>query len=196
MTLGLRRGRLEPGETPEAAAVRELAEGGTAQAAEWRKLGRFWAAPGYSTELVHAFEARDLSAVVGASLDPDEDVEVERLPLAGAMGKLSDAVSVAALRALAGRAVRLVGLAPGRRTLWPTPTGRAEQLAITWSCSRRSRAPRYPSTGGRGARRRRRAIFLLAAGGDPERGLDLDGRAVTAMAKARTVDRQLALERG
>jgi hypothetical protein len=43
----------------------------------------------------------------------------------------------------------------------------------------------------------RRAIFLLAAGGDPERGLDLDGRAVTALAEElRTVDRQLVLERG
>jgi hypothetical protein len=43
----------------------------------------------------------------------------------------------------------------------------------------------------------RRALLLLAAGGDPERGLDLDGRAVTAMAEElRTVDRQLALEQG
>ena len=43
----------------------------------------------------------------------------------------------------------------------------------------------------------RRALLLLAAGGDPERGLDLDGRAVTALAEdLRTVDRQLALERG
>jgi hypothetical protein len=43
----------------------------------------------------------------------------------------------------------------------------------------------------------RRALFLLAAGGDPERGLNLDGRAVSALAEAlRTVDRQLALERG
>ena len=43
----------------------------------------------------------------------------------------------------------------------------------------------------------RRALLLLATGGDPERGLDLDGRAVTAMAdELRTVDRQLALEQG
>ena len=43
----------------------------------------------------------------------------------------------------------------------------------------------------------RRALFLLAAGGDPERGLDLHGRAVTAVAdELRTVDRQLALEQG
>jgi hypothetical protein len=43
----------------------------------------------------------------------------------------------------------------------------------------------------------RRALLLLAAGGDPDRGLDLNGRAVTALAEEmRTVDRQLALERG
>ena len=43
----------------------------------------------------------------------------------------------------------------------------------------------------------RRALYLLAAGGDPERGLDLNGRAVSALADdLRTVDRQLALENG
>jgi hypothetical protein len=51
----------------------------------------------YSTELVHVFEARELTAAGGASPDPDEDVKVERVPLAVAMRKLSDAVSVAAL---------------------------------------------------------------------------------------------------
>lgn len=43
----------------------------------------------------------------------------------------------------------------------------------------------------------RRALLLLTAGGDPARGLDLNGRAVSAMADdLRTVDRQLALEQG
>jgi hypothetical protein len=43
----------------------------------------------------------------------------------------------------------------------------------------------------------RRALLLLSAGGDPERGLDLHGRAVSSMAEElRTVDRQLALEEG
>lgn len=43
----------------------------------------------------------------------------------------------------------------------------------------------------------RRALLLLTAGGDPERGLDLHGRAVGALADdLRTVDRQLALEAG
>ncbi len=43
----------------------------------------------------------------------------------------------------------------------------------------------------------RRALLLLGAGGDPDRGLDLHGRAVTATADdLRTVDRQIALEEG
>ena len=43
----------------------------------------------------------------------------------------------------------------------------------------------------------RRALLLLTAGGDPDRGLDLNGRAVTALADdLRTTDRQLALEQG
>ena len=43
----------------------------------------------------------------------------------------------------------------------------------------------------------RRALFVLSAGGDPERGLDLHGRAVGSMADdLRTVDRQIALEDG
>jgi hypothetical protein len=43
----------------------------------------------------------------------------------------------------------------------------------------------------------RRALLLLSAGGDPDRGLDLHGRAVSAIADdLRTVDRQIALEKG
>jgi hypothetical protein len=43
----------------------------------------------------------------------------------------------------------------------------------------------------------RRALLLLASGGDPERGLDLNGRAVGSVADdLRSSDRQLALERG
>jgi hypothetical protein len=43
----------------------------------------------------------------------------------------------------------------------------------------------------------RRALLLLSTGGDPGRGLDLHGRAVSAMADdLRTVDRQIALEDG
>jgi ADP-ribose pyrophosphatase len=96
-TLELPSGKLEPGESPREGAARELAEECALRAAEWRELGRFWAVPAYSTELVHVFEARGLSRAEGVAPDADEDVEVERLPLAGALHELSDAVSVAAL---------------------------------------------------------------------------------------------------
>jgi hypothetical protein len=43
----------------------------------------------------------------------------------------------------------------------------------------------------------RRALLLLSAGGDPSRGLDLNGHAVEAIANdLRTAERQLALETG
>ena len=43
----------------------------------------------------------------------------------------------------------------------------------------------------------RRALLLLSTGGDPGRGLDLHGLAVTSMADdLRTVDRQISLEEG
>ena len=96
-TLELPSGKLEPGETPDAAAVRELAEECGLAAASRRELGRFWAVPAYSTEVVHVVEAADLSPVVGVALDADEDVEVERWPVARASESLSDAVSIAAL---------------------------------------------------------------------------------------------------
>jgi ADP-ribose pyrophosphatase len=96
-TLELPSGKLEPGETPGVAAARELAEECALQAEGWRELGSIWAVPAYSTELVHCFEATGLVAHHGSHLDPDEDVEVERILLAAAFEQLSDAVSIAAL---------------------------------------------------------------------------------------------------
>jgi hypothetical protein len=67
-------------------------------AGSWRRLGSFWAAPDYATEYVHAFEATGL--VEGGSPSPgegEEDLEVDRLPLRGVIGELSDANSLAAL---------------------------------------------------------------------------------------------------
>jgi ADP-ribose diphosphatase len=96
-TLELPSGKVEEGEAPADAAARELAEECGLAAQRLIAIGTFWAAPGYSTELVHVFEASGLSQADPADLDDDEDIEVERLPLAGALGELDDAASIAAL---------------------------------------------------------------------------------------------------
>lgn len=96
-TLELPAGCLEEGETPEQAAARELEEECGLAAGTWQKLGSFWAAPEYSTEYVHVFEATQLLAVGSPGLDEDEDVVVVRLPLKGVMSELSDAGSLGAL---------------------------------------------------------------------------------------------------
>jgi ADP-ribose pyrophosphatase len=96
-TLELPSGKIEAGENAAIAAVRELAEECALGAEEWRELGRFWAVPAYSTELVHVYVASRLSPVNGAQLDEDEDVDVERVSLVGVLERLSDAVSIAAL---------------------------------------------------------------------------------------------------
>ncbi len=96
-TLELPSGKLEPGESPEQAAVRELAEECGLAAASWRGLGSFWVVPAYSTERTHVFEATGLSAAAPAELDEDEDVEVVRLAVEEAWPRLSDGASLAAL---------------------------------------------------------------------------------------------------
>ena len=96
-TLELPSGKLEEGETPVQAAARELAEECGLAAAELVEVATFWTAPAYSTELVHVFEASGLTKAGPAALDDDEDIEVERLPLASALAELDDAASIAAL---------------------------------------------------------------------------------------------------
>ena len=77
--LELPAGRLEPGEAPLDAARRELAEETGHRAARWRDLATFLTAPGFCSERIHLFEARELERVP-QSLDPDEDLEVVILP--------------------------------------------------------------------------------------------------------------------
>jgi len=96
-TLELPSGKIEDGETPEEAAARELAEECGMAAARWRRIGGFWAAPGYSTEYVHVFEGTDLTPAETGALDPDEDIEVERRQVGAALTEVSEASSIAAL---------------------------------------------------------------------------------------------------
>ena len=75
-------------EDPELASRRELEEETGHRAASWQKLGAFWTAPGFASELMHLYLATDLVAVGPGGLGPDADeaLEVVRLPLVDALG--------------------------------------------------------------------------------------------------------------
>lgn len=73
-------GRVEVGEDRLAAAMRELEEETGHRAREWSVLREFFAAPGFCSEKLTLFLARELTAVrVGAKeKDHDEELEVVR----------------------------------------------------------------------------------------------------------------------
>ena len=94
-------GLIEEGEDPDACAQRELAEEIGCASRNLRILGGFWSSPGFCTEFMYAYLARDL---VPHSLqaDDDEDIQVEKIPLSRIpqlirLGEIQDAKSIAAL---------------------------------------------------------------------------------------------------
>ena len=54
-------GKLEYGEDPREAAIRELAEETGATAGEFRSLGELYPSPGYCGEIIRMYLARDLT---------------------------------------------------------------------------------------------------------------------------------------
>jgi len=105
--LELPAGTLHPAEDPALGAQRELQEEIGRRAGVLERLASFYLAPGYSTELMHAYLATDLSP---APLPPDEDEAIVTAPLslaeamqAVARGEVRDAKSLAALFAAARR---------------------------------------------------------------------------------------------
>lgn len=70
-------GLVDPGESPEEAARRELAEETGYRAKEWRPLFEMYTSPGFTTERINLWLARDLS-LGSPQWDPDEEIAVER----------------------------------------------------------------------------------------------------------------------
>jgi ADP-ribose pyrophosphatase len=99
--LELPAGTLEPGEDPLVCARRELQEEIGFQAGQIERLGGFFSAPGFCTEYLHIFVARDLAP---SQLDGDEDETIEVVKLSPAAvraaarrGEIEDAKTLAAL---------------------------------------------------------------------------------------------------
>ena len=99
-------GTLEPPETPEACARRELAEEAGYGAHTWERLGTFYPAPGISNEQMHLFIAEDLHRAHAER--EEEDLTVHRVPLAiarrlVATGEICDAKSIVGILLAAER---------------------------------------------------------------------------------------------
>ncbi len=99
--LELPAGTLEEGEDPAICAAREIREETGFAAGRIEKIGDFYLAPGYSTEFMHVYLARDLRHDP-LEADADEFLSVETIPFAEAIqmaerGEMPDAKSLAAL---------------------------------------------------------------------------------------------------
>jgi ADP-ribose pyrophosphatase len=101
-------GTIEPGESPEGCARRELVEEAGYEAGGLETLGEALVDPGLTDETLHLFVARDLRAVT-RELDADELIEVAPRTLAEAYrmadaGEILDAGTLVALYRFRGRA--------------------------------------------------------------------------------------------
>ncbi|HKZ50399.1 MAG TPA: NUDIX hydrolase [Dehalococcoidia bacterium] len=100
-------GCVDPGESLEEAAQRELQEEIGCRAGHLDRLSGFYVSPGYCSELIHMFLARDLSPS-RLEHDDDEDIVVVPLSLAEALdkvrsGEIDDAKSMIGLLLAAKR---------------------------------------------------------------------------------------------
>jgi ADP-ribose pyrophosphatase len=100
-SLEIAAGRIEPGDSPEHTAVRELEEELGLRAANLKKLAEFSVAPGYCEERIHVYLATGLTKSV-QNLDDDEEIESVQMPLKEALdlvrrGEIDDAKSIVGL---------------------------------------------------------------------------------------------------
>lgn len=96
-------GRVEPGESLEEAATRELIEEVGYRPRRLERLVSLYMSPGYSDEVLHIYLATDLE-YVGSSPEPGELIEVVRLDIEKALecvlGGVADAKTAVALLTL------------------------------------------------------------------------------------------------
>ena len=93
-------GTLDPGESPEVCAARELKEETGYEAEEFVKLGEVYPAPGYTDEKLHLFFARLLPVAGESSPDDDEHLSLLHVSAADieamiADGRMCDAKTLA-----------------------------------------------------------------------------------------------------
>jgi len=100
--LELPAGSIDPGETPEQAAVRELREETGYKPGKLERLGGFYAAPGYCTEYLHFFRATQFEK---SPLTAEDTDEIEVVPISPAdvpglvaSGQICDAKTIAGFR--------------------------------------------------------------------------------------------------
>lgn len=92
-------GKLEYGEDPREAAIRELKEETGAAAGEFRSLGELYPSPGYCGEVIRMYLARELT-FGETHLDEDEFLNLERIPFGQLVeqvlsGEIKDAKTIA-----------------------------------------------------------------------------------------------------
>ena len=98
-------GFVEPGESPEETALRELREEIGMRAERLRAIGSYYLVPGYSSELMHAYVASGLSSAP-LPRDLDEEIRLESIPFTELVkqvsrGDLRDVKTVSAVLLLA-----------------------------------------------------------------------------------------------
>jgi ADP-ribose pyrophosphatase len=95
-------GKIEKGETPKQAALREMAEE-IGYTGNLEPLSQWYLAPGYSTEVMQIFIATNLKKLkTRGKLDADENISIKRMKLNTAISKcisggVEDCKTVAAL---------------------------------------------------------------------------------------------------
>lgn len=86
--LGLPAGLVEPGEDPETAARRELAEETGYEGDRWELLAAIASSPSLKDNYAHLFLARGVRRVMEQDLDEHERVEMVEVPVKELLGKV------------------------------------------------------------------------------------------------------------